>query len=271
MDPLLTEYAALYKRAFADVTSHVRVKEAGRLGRMGNAILDAVGGAPSLNRSMSDDAIEGALASANPTTHKGWREAIDTGSANLDDLKRQVSEAEQHNIFAEEQAKIFRRKELADMDIDADAYDEMVAGGAKKAPAQAAAPQKGTAEAGDAAGPGGSGGHGLRNALLAGTAAAGTGAAGHQYGQMKEREVGTRNRNLAFGAGAAAGIAAPGLMKNVGKSLQGMGGLAGGTRIQPPRPPSPRPPSPTGARTSVQHYAGGMSPQQSMMMRQRGY
>jgi hypothetical protein len=249
MDPLLTEYAALYKRAFADVTSHVRVKEAGRLGRMGNAILDAVGGAPSLNRSMSDDAIEGALASANPTTHKGWREAIDTGSANLDDLN----------------------KELADMDIDADAYDEMVAGGAKKAPAQAAAPQKGTAEAGDAAGPGGSGGHGLRNALLAGTAAAGTGAAGHQYGQMKEREVGTRNRNLAFGAGAAAGIAAPGLMKNVGKSLQGMGGLAGGTRIQPPRPPSPRPPSPTGARTSVQHYAGGMSPQQSMMMRQRGY
>jgi hypothetical protein len=138
--------------------------------------------------------------------------------------------------------------------------DEAAAAAVQKSAPEAGAnvaPGKAVSEAaGEAAGE--AGGNGVRNTLLAGTGIAGAGLAGHQYGAMKEEERGIRNRNLAFGAGAAAGIAAPGLVRNVGQTMQGLSNLAGARPPSAPRPHAPARP-------------GGLSPQQAMMMRQRGY
>jgi len=134
-------------------------------------------------------------------------------------------------------------------------------GGQAAAPAAQAAGQA-AAQGGQAAAKGG--GNALRNTLLAGGGIGAAGLAGHAYGAGQERRKGIRNRNLAFGAGAAAGIAAPGVMKNIGSTLQGVGNLSGGGQSPGAgRPPSaPRPHAP---------QQGGMSGQQRMMMRQRGY
>ena len=270
MDPLLTEYASLYKLAFADVSSLSIVKVANVKGE----VAEQAGGwlsrnIPSVFGRKGQQVAEAVTEAAPPPTY--WDELAtnrtlkETGTAAEQAYKKQMAEHAAEVAANKARMTPLRHDALKEVGIDAKTYDEVMAEraaaeaakatGAAAPAAQAAAPAAGQAAGQAAEG----GGNALRNTLIGGTAVAGAGLAGHQYGAMKEEERGNRNRNLAFGAGAAAGIAAPGLMKNLGPTMQGVQGLMSGA--QPPSAPRPH----------ASAYSGGLSPQQQMMMRQRGY
>jgi len=299
MTTLLTEYAELYKLAYHDVSAaHDRQfgqeKQANRFAKVMNKIQDFV--APQV-AGLGDEAMEGVVRNSYRKPDdlmdaivrtKGLRGDLDEGAAawakRQDELAGSIAEKEQYlrNHPARQQLMkdlgyenvdeysqwLKTRNAAGAADEAAGAADEAAgAAGAAAQGGQAAAPAaqaagQAAAEGGQAAAKGG--GNALRNTLLAGGGIGAAGLAGHAYGAGQEREKGIRNRNLAFGAGAAAGIAAPGLMKNIGSTLQGVGNLSGGGQSPGAgRPPSaPRPHAP---------QQGGLSGQQRMMMRQRGY
>ena len=310
MTTLLTEYAELYKLAYHDVSAaHDRQfgqeKQANRFAKVMNKVQDFV--SPQV-AGLGDEAVEGVVRNSYRKPDdlmdaivrtKGLRGDLDEGAAawakRQDELAGSIAEQEQY--LRKHPARQQLMKDLGYENVDeysqwlkarnaAGAADEAAGaagaaaqGGQAAAPAaqaagqaaarggQAAAPAaqaagQAAAQGGQAAAKGG--GNALRNTLLAGGGIGAAGLAGHAYGAGQERKKGIRNRNLAFGAGAAAGIAAPGVMKNIGSTLQGVGNLSGGGQSPGAgRPPSaPRPHAP---------QQGGMSGQQRMMMRQRGY
>lgn len=69
----------------------------------------------------------------------------------------------------------------------------------------------------------------LSKGILAGLAAGGgaLGLGGYALGKARERESGLRNRNLAFGAGLAAGTLAPQVVSRGAELLRGVQGALG--------------------------------------------
>ena len=75
--------------------------------------------------------------------------------------------------------------------------------------------------------------------LLGGAAAALTGLGAYQLGKATERRQSLRNRNLAFGAGLAAGTLAPDVVRRGAGLLQNLGRALAPARPSPEYGPPP--------------------------------
>lgn len=219
---LLDEYSALYADAFAQTSQHLEhVKVAGK-GGIFRRIRNAMRRTPTV----PDDPTEAWLHHMQQAVKaEGSSSAAEKAfRAQQEELAAQAAEAR-----SAAEATGARVVGLQRLGLDADAYDLGVKTKAERQAAEAAAEAaaKATSDAAvDAAGEAGSAPrrYGLGGAIAGGIGAGGLAVGAHQYGRAKEKELGDRNRNLAFGAGTALGVAAPGLVKNVGSTLQGLVG-----------------------------------------------
>lgn len=232
------EYAALFEACRHDWRS---VKEAGFFGNMADKVR-AYGTARSIGLDRGAVRAMGGSEEALKAMNGRYQELIDSGvdaATARSYLVKETNSLKSHGGFGEDLSLVADSRkasnpELAGLEQQVSkqqaarkaALEREQAAAARQAEAEAA--QRARTEAGEVAptgapdGTAAPGGLSTGKALaLAGGTSLAAGGGAYAVGSAQQKEIGDRNRNLAFGAGLAGGAVAPQLMGNVKRMLGG--------------------------------------------------